>query len=359
MGGAETLVRLLARSFLEKGHDCAMVVSRGFSDEFEAFRRQGNGRFQTYAFPCIRSDRGWLRMMKRWIPSLPIYRRFFSSQYDWDLESLSFNLASRNRVRLLEFDVMSVHYYMDLAFLKVDRPIAFHFHGIHPFPGATKLLRRNRIGYVACSKFVQNQVYRFHRIQTEVVYNGVDCERFSPRPAEKRWDVLFLGRLYENKGISTLLALARAMPRIRFAVAGEGPMADPVARAGRSLPNLSYLGRASYDALPRLLSESKLLICPSKSDPFPLVILEAMACGVPVIASRIGGIPEAVDEEVGRLITAGDVSGFQKEIETLLQDPNLLGVLGQNGRRRCLERFSIEETVRQTLRLYETAAGKS
>lgn len=354
-GGAETFVRLLTQKFIERGDpECILFVAKGFSEDFEKFYHRLNGHLQVYSFPCLKSDGGILSTLKRWMPSIPFYRRFFSSQYEWDFESLSFKLFSRRALRTFDFDVLSVQYYMDLAFLKTDRPVAFHFQGIHPFPGATRILKKRTTGFVACSNYIQNQVLQFHKIDAEVIHNPVDCSFFKPNAEgkERSYDVLFAGRLYPNKGIKTLLTLAGIMENIRFGVAGDGPLAGEVKKAERRLKNVVYLGPKQYEEMPSVYQDAKMLICPSRSDPFPLVTLEAMASGLPVVASHVGGIPEAVDHRVGRLVDPEDTAGFKREISNLLGNSNLRNDLGEAGRRRCLERFSIEKIASQVLNFY-------
>jgi len=354
-GGAEKTAMLLASHWSRNGTEITLVVARAMNQDFRNFLRDFRGN--CYKYPLLRSDMEPLRTMQLIFPTLPLYRRVLSPQYYWDVERISFNLFSRWVYASLPYDVLSVHYYMDLFSLPTKKPILFHFQGIHAFPWATGLLRR-ATRHLACSGYIRDRVREFHRIEAEVVYNPVDCRRFSPGSGEKSYDVLFVGRFYASKGIATLLALARERTQTRFAVVGTGPLEKQIQEEASRLTNLVFLGEKEYSEMPAVYRSAKMLICPSYSDPFPLVVLEAMASGIPVVASRVGGIPEAVDDQVGRLVDPGDVAEFSRQITALLSDPALREGLGEAARERCLGRFSIKKIAPQVLDFYTDLARK-
>ena len=109
------------------------------------------------------------------------------------------------------------------------------------------------------------------------------------------------------------------------------------------------------------LQGADCFVCPSLwAEAAGLVNLEAMACGLPVVASRIGGIPELVrDEETGLLFTPGDHDELAQRLLDLLQDEQFRGVLGQRARSSTLERFSIQSQIDGYLRLYRTEQKNS
>lgn len=151
---------------------------------------------------------------------------------------------------------------------------------------------------------------------------------------------LFVGRLIPAKGIRLLIALAESFPAIRFALAGDGPLRGELDAAARRLPNLTPLGRVANRDLPPLYNAADVLLVPSQyEEGFGRIILEALSCGCPVIASRRGGIPEAMDESVGQLVT-DDHAGFAAALNEFMAAPARLAALRSPARRYAEARYS-------------------
>jgi alpha-maltose-1-phosphate synthase len=112
------------------------------------------------------------------------------------------------------------------------------------------------------------------------------------------------------------------------------------------------------DDVVQLYSHAACFACPSVYEPFGLINLEAMACGTPVVASAVGGIPEVVvDGETGLLVPPGDPGILAAALGRLLADPARGARLGTAGRRRVEERFSWERIAERTIAVYEDARG--
>jgi glycosyltransferase involved in cell wall biosynthesis len=206
--------------------------------------------------------------------------------------------------------------------------------------------------------------------KVRVIYGGADPERFAPDPREQRAGVLFVGRLTPHKGLDRLL---EAMPRdIALTVVGTGghdrrpPESDYPAylRAQASDLRVSFRTAVSDDELAALYRRAAVLVLPSValtcygrrvpiSELLGLAAIEAMASGTPVVASRIGGIPEVVrDGETGYLVEPGDVAGIRDRVATVLADRRLAGALGDNGREEVLTRFTWDACARRCLEAY-------
>jgi glycosyltransferase involved in cell wall biosynthesis len=174
-----------------------------------------------------------------------------------------------------------------------------------------------------------------------VVPNGVTVPP-SIAPEAEPAEILFAGRLSPEKGIRELV---EATEGLNLVVAGDGPLRDLVPDA---------LGFVPHDELVRLQSRAAVVVLPSHQEGLPVCLLEAMACGRPVVASAVGGIPDVVEDGVtGLLVEPGDVDGLRAALQRLLADPQLRRRLGRAARARVLERCSAEAATAATLRAYE------
>ena len=145
--------------------------------------------------------------------------------------------------------------------------------------------------------------------------NGVDLERFHIEPQasariELGWPaaptLLFVGNLVENKGLHIAIEALSLLPEFRLVVAGEGSQQqalEVLAQRRNLTARVQFLGRVEQDQLARCYSAADILVLPSSREGWPNVLLESMACGTPVVATRVGGIPEIVtSDDAGRLL---------------------------------------------------------
>ncbi len=167
--------------------------------------------------------------------------------------------------------------------------------------------------------------------------------------------VLTVARLDRLKGLRYLIEAAVHVPQAVFVVAGEGSeRADLEARARAAgvADRVVFLGHR--DDIPQLLAACDVFVLPTLNEGLGLSVLEAMASGKPVVATRIGGIPEAVEDGVsGLLVAPRDASALAGAIRSLLRDRALANRLAAAGRVRVVERFGAETMVKKTMDLYE------
>jgi colanic acid/amylovoran biosynthesis glycosyltransferase len=174
------------------------------------------------------------------------------------------------------------------------------------------------------------------------------------------------GRLVWEKGIELALLTIRGLARrgvpLEYHAAGDGPMRVPLSFWAKNLgvaERVIWHGLLPQDQLREELSMSNAYFHPSVSDALPVGVLEAQAIGLPVVATRVGGIPEAVlDGESGFLFEFGDVYGMADALERLWREPELAAEMGRAGRKFVLERFSVEREAVEWVRLYERVADK-
>jgi len=205
-----------------------------------------------------------------------------------------------------------------------------------------------------------------------VIPNGISVDRFAaPDQAavtklRRTWGVGAdgfvigtLARFHEQKGHRYLLDAQRIMldraPHTKLLLVGEGVLFESVRERA------SHLGIADSVILPgvrhevpEILALLDLFVLPSLWEGLPISILEAMAAGKPVVATRVGGVPEVVvDGETGLLVPPRDPEALAGAIARLLRDPQLRHRMGQAGQERVREHFSVEQMVRRTETLYE------
>ena len=171
--------------------------------------------------------------------------------------------------------------------------------------------------------------------------------------------LLFVGRLRLRKGVEVLLAaleqVRRRQPGARLLIAGDGEHRRRLehSREARRLGGaVTFLGRCDAARVRRLFAGARALVVPSIYEGLPLVVLEAMDAGLPVIASRVSGIPEAVvDGETGWLVPAENVAALTAALEAALADGDEARRRGAAGRRRLEERFRPQHAAEQWERI--------
>jgi len=185
-----------------------------------------------------------------------------------------------------------------------------------------------------------------------VCYHGLDLAAFPFRPdGRPPARLLAVGRLAADKGFAYLLRAAKVLSErghaVEVEVVGDGPELGTLRRLAESLgiaPRVRFRGWLRFDEVRLAMSQATILVHPSArlGDGLPNVLREAMALGTPVIASRIAGIPEALDDgRCGVLVSPGDVAALADAIEQLLGDPTRRNELARRARQRTEQKFDV------------------
>ncbi|MCD5383923.1 glycosyltransferase [candidate division WOR-3 bacterium] len=191
----------------------------------------------------------------------------------------------------------------------------------------------DKIHYIPCG--VNVKLFKRLDPNSSRKYLGLSNQRY----------ILFVGRIDPIKSIETLLsAMTLLDSTVHLLVIGGGERESEFERLKKRADRLgitdrvSFLGAKPQSLLPYYYSSAEVCILPSSYESFGLVLLEAMACGTPVIASRVGGIPEVVEDgRTGFLVPPGDDGGLAHRIDQLLEDEELRNLFSQRGSKRAIE----------------------
>lgn len=194
------------------------------------------------------------------------------------------------------------------------------------------------------------------RVPLEIVYNGIDTERFVPSPdaaGDRPLRVLFVGNPSSRKGFALLAAVASQLPP-GVELAFTGGLRDT--RVNALAARLISLGRVPYDEMPRAYQTADVLFFPTLREGFGLCVAEAMACGLPVVSTNCSAIPElVVDGCHGFLLAPDDVQGMVAALRRLLSEPSLRADLGAASRERARQRFALPRMLREYAEIFAMA----
>ncbi|UCD26352.1 MAG: glycosyltransferase family 4 protein [Candidatus Bathyarchaeota archaeon] len=245
-----------------------------------------------------------------------------------------------------------------------------------------KLMKRSD-ALIAVSLYTKKELTELYDIDEEkihVVYNGVDTQKFRPNREraglrlelgleEKHKIILCVGRLYYRKGITILLKsipeVVQKFEDVRFIISGKGfkKNEENLRKLTQELDiekHVMFLGYVPDEKLPDLYAASDIFVLPALYENFPFAILEAQSTGLPVISTKVGGIPEFLRENKnGFLVEPGDPEQLAQKIMTLLKDPELAEELGKCGRNLVEEKFAWPLITNQVVDLYQRISNTS
>jgi len=216
--------------------------------------------------------------------------------------------------------------------------------------------------FIALSRFARDKFIAggFDPMKIAVKPNFID---FDPGPGSGTGNfALFVGRLAEEKGVETLLtAWGTLHNRPQLKIIGDGPLADDVAQAAVTNPNIRWLGARNRQHVRRAMARATVLILPSTwYEAFPLVIAEAFATGLPIIGSKLGSIEELISNgRTGMLFTPGDAASLLRAVEWAFAHPEEIRPMRAHARAEYEQKYTAEANYTQLMRVYEAALGNS
>ena len=244
----------------------------------------------------------------------------------------------------------------------------------------------NRLGYLLSSATVGNYIFckarkvialsndiKFHLLsmgcrenKIELIPNAVDTTMFSPGQEnilESKWGIsgpviLFVGRLAAEKGVGVLIQsfheIIKEVPTAKLVIVGKGPKeSDLKSMQKDDSTNISFIEKVESRLMPNIYAGCSVLVAPSYREPFGNVVLEAMACGKPVIGSYVGGIKDTiVHGETGYHFSVGNVKMLSNLLLKTLSNEPLRTKLGEKARRRVLENYDNKTIAKRVENLY-------
>lgn len=210
---------------------------------------------------------------------------------------------------------------------------------------------------IAVSKFTAQLAKQDLEISRpiQVIFNGVDVNHFnptySPKPDRKELRVFFSGNLIRRKGAHWLPSISRRLDKNIRIFYTQG------LRVQRNLiPNskLKPVGRVSFEDMPNLYRQMDIFLMPTVREGFSLAVLEAMACGLPVVASNCSSLPEQIDDgKGGFLCPVGDVDAFSEKINLLADSPKMRREMGEYNRAKVEKMFTLDRMAREYQELFD------
>jgi glycosyltransferase involved in cell wall biosynthesis len=234
---------------------------------------------------------------------------------------------------------------------------------------------------IVASKFMEYDVksqYLPDPYKVNVIPNGIDVSRYSIQVdkitirrmygvTEEDYLILYVGRLEPVKGIDYIIKSAPIIlekyPKSKFIVVGEGGFKDKLvkmAQSNGSKDSIFFTGFLKDKALDRLILSSDIFTIPSIYEPFGIVALEAMAAGIPIVASNVGGLSEILNNEYnGILFPPRDHNSLAEGVIKLLDDSELYHKIRNNGKVLVSKKFTWSQIAEETIKVYDKALTSS
>lgn len=367
-GGQNVHVACLAAGMADLGHEVTVYTRRDSADT-AARTRMGRRVVveQIDAGPACAVPKDDL------LPHMPVFAR---------------ELAARWKTR--RPDVVHAHFWMSgLASLEAAEPLGvpvvqtYHalgvvkrrYQGAADTSPASRIETEREIGRT-CARIVatcSDELFELVRLGVDrrhisVIPCGVDLERFTPHgpvaPRGRRHRLLAIGRLVPRKGFDTAIRALAGLPGSELVIAGGPPAArlrdEPEARRLRRIAaecgvadRVKLLGAVPRGEVPALLRSAQVVLCTPWYEPFGIVPLEAMASGVPVVASAVGGLTDTVlDGVTGVLVPPQDPDALADALLPLVKDRELRRQLGFNGLLRARARYGWPRVAHRTAEVY-------
>lgn len=246
--------------------------------------------------------------------------------------------------------------------IKFRHGISLIFGLVIPKPNERYVLSKI-LNLVVCSPQMKELVGNMTNSKIYIIPNGIDFEdirNVQPHKLIEHPNILFIGNLVKLKSVDLLIKaipiIKKSIPNIHIFIGGSGPQENELKNLVKELrieENVNFLGFVSGDEKYSYYKSTDVFVFPSLYEAFGIVLLEAMACCKPIVASNVGGIPFVVEDgKTGLLFESGNVKDLAEKVITLLKDKGLRDKMGEAGRDKAKE-FPWDRIAEQTVEVYK------
>jgi glycosyltransferase involved in cell wall biosynthesis len=382
LGGYESIIHYLSKAMAVEGHESYAVTQSPYRNSPESIQKQ---HYTVFHLP------GNLLEARKWeFFALPETERedaaeklFKSSDIIENVEILADQLA--RLINELQPDIIhahSIYVVFNKVITKLRKlnklkiPVIVTVHGLPKplvLPDGRETTDYNELvsdfGFnlvLAVSENVAEALKGYLEPglhdKVRILYSGIDLSVFKPVPdLDKKWDLAFMGRLEAMKSVDLfpemLFLLKSKYPNLKMMMTGEGSLKDRLFKEfdERGVSSMvDYQGVVETEDVPVLINKSRIFLYPSRREPFGLSIVEAMACGVPVITTDVFGPGEIVKHNYdGVTVPPDDVEALAGAVETLLTNNELRTRIGQNALKSAQERYDIRHHAKRLIVIYD------
>lgn len=223
-----------------------------------------------------------------------------------------------------------------------------------------RLFHDNVSVLIVLTSFAKAQLVKagFREEQIQVVPNPAAVREHHADPSQGNY-VAFAGRISPEKGLRTLLDAAAQLPHVPFKIAGDGPALEGLKFGAPA--NVQFMGQLASAELDEFYKQARMLVVPSVwFEQFPMVVLEAMGRGLPVIGSRIGGLPAIIDDgATGALFEPGNALDLARQVRGLWDDSASCLRMGRAGREKVIRHYTETTYFNNLMNVYQTAIGRA
>lgn len=192
-----------------------------------------------------------------------------------------------------------------------------------------------------------------------VIPDGIDLNQFTPSENQREPLIVFVGSLIKRKGVIYLIEamshITSACPTVRLIIIGDGPERPALEQAAATAcltRRVTFVGQQPSQQVRQWLQAAQVFVLPSVEEGLGVVLLEALACGTPIVASQVGGIPEVVTSNVGLLVPPANSTLLAESITQLLSDTQRWLAMSQNARRRAEELYDWQQIAVRFVSIY-------
>ncbi|MGY5865779.1 MAG: glycosyltransferase family 4 protein [Candidatus Thorarchaeota archaeon] len=382
LGGYESIIHYLSKAMAAEGHESYAVTQSPYRNSPKSIQKE---HYTIFHLP------GNLLEARKWeFFALPENERedaaeklFKSSDISENVEILTNQLTGL--ISELQPDVIHAHSIYVVFNKVISRlrkssnlkiPVVVTVHGLPKpliLPDGTETTDYDELVsnfefnlVIAVSENVAEALKEYLELdfhdKVRTIYSGIDLSVFRPLPdLDKQWDLAFMGRLETMKSVDLfpemLFLLKSKYPNLMMMMTGEGSLKDwlfnEFDEKGVS-SMVDYRGVVDTDDVPVLINKSRIFLYPSRKEPFGLSIVEAMACGVPVITTNVFGPREIITHSYdGFAVPPDDVQALVGAVETLLKDKDFRKRIAENALKSVNERYDINKHAKQLVVIYD------